>query len=59
MLDIQAMACDRYKRVAGLKLHIFASTKKTHIVSQKKENNINMTSTIAGSMKARSSLTVT
>ena len=28
------MACDRYKNVAGLKLHRFASTRKDHILSQ-------------------------
>jgi hypothetical protein len=33
--------------------HIFASTLKDHILSQKKNNNISMDSTIIGSMNAR------
>ena len=32
-----AMACDRYKNVAGLKLQRFASTQKDHILSQKRK----------------------
>jgi hypothetical protein len=44
----------RYKQTIKKNLHRFASSKRDQILSQKQNDNINIDSTIAGSMNASS-----
>jgi hypothetical protein len=53
-VDLQRQYIDMYKKNNNKKLHRFPSIQKEHILSQKMNDNINMESTIAGSMNFRS-----